>query len=108
LNYHNQPQEAQPDDWLRKLENERKLREWEQEQAARKEADRIAQQKAELEAYLSPRRQRWVETTGSAPPADVVSRWTQEFIDEKEFAKEAKRLESMREAYGQFPWGASL
>jgi hypothetical protein len=99
----------QEDPYLAKLEDDKKLEAWKQQQEQRREEERIKKQKAELEAYLSPRRQRWVETTGAPqPPPDVVSRWTQEFIDEKEFAKEAKRLESMAEAYAAFPWGRSL
>jgi hypothetical protein len=96
------------DPYLAKLENDKKLEAWKQQQEQRREEERIKEQKDELEAYLSPRRQRWVETTGSAPPPDVLRRWQMEFIDEKEFEREAKRLESLAEAYSAFPWGRSL
>ncbi len=83
-------------------ENAAKLEAWKQQKKAEAEQQRIAKQRADLEAYLSPRRQRWTETTGSPPPADVVARWTQEHLDEEEFAMEAERMERLAQAEAEY------
>jgi hypothetical protein len=100
--------ETPTDSYLYELKKQRFVEEWDAWKKAEAERERIAQQQAELESYLSPRRQRWVETTGSAPPPDVLRRWQMEFVDGKEFEKEAARWESIREAYVGYPWDPSL
>jgi hypothetical protein len=95
----------QEDPYLAKLENDKKLAAWEAQQKARKEAERVAGLRAEMEAYKSKRLTDWMEHGGD--PADFRREWPammKDYLDEKRIAQEFERAEKLREAYAQYPF----
>jgi hypothetical protein len=79
----------------RELDERREF--WEKQQAQHREQERVANQRSEVESYLLRRGEQWTETVGSPPPADVLTRWTQEFLDEKEAMRQAEREKKINE-----------
>ena len=75
----------------REAETKRKAAEYEQQQADRRELARIEADRAELEAHLRRRGERFVEVTGEQPSRSVLEGWRDEFASKKVAAEEAER-----------------
>ena len=56
------------------------------------------EKQARLEAWLTSRRQAWLDHTGSLPTSTTVEMWTHEYVADLLAAEEAARAERLAEA----------
>jgi len=62
-------------------ENEEKLAAWEAERKAQAEAEERAKKRVRLESHLRRREEAWTEHTGTPPTAGMLTRWTEEYVN---------------------------
>ncbi len=79
-------------------ETEEKRKEWETNDKNKAELARIEAERAELEAHLRRRGERFVEMTGEQPSRKVLEDWRDEFATGKVAAEEAEREERFDKA----------
>jgi hypothetical protein len=64
---------------------------WEEKRQAESEQQARQEKQARMEAFLTSRRQAWLDHTGSLPPSDVVTSWRMEYLAERAADEEAER-----------------
>jgi hypothetical protein len=62
---------------------------WEEQRKAEAEQREREEKQARLAAWLTSRRQSWVDHTGSEPAAEVMEAWRMEYIAERAADEEA-------------------
>lgn len=91
-------------EWVeREAEKAEQLAAWEAEQLAEAERRERAEKQQRLADYLRRREEAWTEHTGTPPPSGMLTRWTEEYVNEIADA-EKRDLELRREqAARNFP-----
>jgi len=64
---------------------------WEEQKKAEAEHRARQEKQARMEAWLTNRRQAWIDHTGSLPTADTVEGWKHEYVAERAADEEAER-----------------
>lgn len=72
-------------------ETEEKRKEWEANEKSKAELARVEAERAEMEAHLRRRGERFVEMTGEQPSRTLLEGWRDEFATGKVAAEEAER-----------------
>ena len=62
-------------------ENEAKLKAWEAERKAEAERRERQEKRVRLESHLRRREEAWTEHTGTPPTAGMLTRWTEEYVN---------------------------
>ena len=71
---------------------------WEEQRQAENE-ERVRQEaRGRMEAFLTNRRQAWLNHTGSLPPAEVSMSWQMEYLAERAADAEAERALRLAQA----------
>ena len=71
---------------------------WEEQRQAENEERERQEKQGRMEAFLTTRRQAWLDHTGSLPPADVTTSWRMEYLAERAADEEAERALRLAEA----------
>jgi hypothetical protein len=71
---------------------------WEEERKAEAEQRARQEKQARMEAWLTNRRQAWMDHTGSLPPAGMVEGWKSEYITERAADEEAEHALRLSQA----------
>jgi hypothetical protein len=76
---------------------------WETQKKA--EAEERARQEAQgrMQAFLTAKRQAWVDHAGSLPPEEVTTAWRMEFLSERQAEADAERAFRLAEAANNSP-----
>jgi hypothetical protein len=77
---------------------------WDEQRRVQREQEQRDQKRAALEGHLSRRAQDWFDTTGSTPPASVMERWQQQYLDEQELVRQAEREARLAKAEEGYTW----
>jgi hypothetical protein len=92
-------------DLERQVQHDHELRErrrqWEQQRAYEQEQERVADLRSEMNAYREQRLTDWMEHGGD--PATFSQVWPQmmkDYLDGKQLARDAERLESFEDVAG--------
>jgi hypothetical protein len=79
-------------------ENEEKLAAWEAEKKAEAERRELQEKRDRLESYLRRREEAWTEHTGTPPTAGMLTRWTEEYVNntvaDQELGLELRRAQA--------------
>ena len=78
-----------------KQEKTRRRAAWEEERKAAADRREREEKQARLETHLRRREESWTEHTGTPPQSGMLTRWTEEYVDEVA-AAEARDLELRR------------
>jgi hypothetical protein len=71
---------------------------WEKQRKAETEQRARQEKQGRMEAFLTSRRQAWLDHTGSLPPAEVITSWRMEYLAERAADEEAERALRLAEA----------
>ena len=87
------------DEWI-KHQRELKARRqaWEEQRKAENEERGRREKQGRMEAFLTSRRQAWLDHTGSLAPPEVVTSWRMEYLAERAADAEAERALRLAEA----------
>jgi hypothetical protein len=85
----------------KELAERRKI--WEEQRKAEAEQQARQEKQGRMEAFLTSRRQAWIDHTGSLPPSEVTISWRMEYLAERAADEEAERALRLAEAAGNSP-----
>jgi hypothetical protein len=71
---------------------------WEAQRKAENEERERQEARGRMEAWLTNRRQAWLDHTGSLPPAEVITSWRMEFLADRDADAEAERALRLAQA----------
>ena len=71
---------------------------WEAQKKAEAEEQARQEARGRMEAWLTAKRQAWLQHTGELAPSEVVTSWKMEYIAEREAAADAERAEKLLNA----------
>ena len=87
------------DEWMKHKKGLEARREaWEEQRKAENEERERQEKKGRMEAYLTSRRQAWLDHTGSLAPAEVVTSWRMDYLAERAAYEEAERALRLSQA----------
>ena len=71
---------------------------WEEQRQAENEERERQEKQGRMEAFLTNRRQAWLDHTGSLAPAEVITSWRMEYLAERAADAEAERALRLSQA----------
>ena len=71
---------------------------WEEQREAENEERARQEARGRMEAFLTSRRQAWLDHTGSLAPAEVITSWRMEYLAERDADEEAARALRLSQA----------
>jgi hypothetical protein len=92
------------DEWMKhKKDLEARRQAWHEQRRVENEERERQEKQGRMEAFLTSRRQAWLDHTGSLPPAEVITSWRMEYLAERAADEEAERALRLAEAADNAP-----
>jgi len=87
------------DEWMKhKKDLEARREAWEEQRRAENEERARQEAQGRMQAFLTSRRQAWLEHTGELAPSEVVTSWRMEYLAERAADAEAERALRLSQA----------
>ena len=87
------------DEWMKhKKDLEARRQAWDEQRQAENEERERREKQGRMEAFLTSRRQAWLDHTGSLAPAEVITSWRMECLAERAADAEAERALRLSQA----------